>query len=126
MKNKFLDYESRVRLNKTVFYVVTAPYTLGEVNGQIAICFNEQQKKDLKESRYDEIDEANRLLLLGKKIKPEMEEYFDKNGKLSYKELQEAEEFDGYSVIFTTAKLSKKKLWKSISIKTWSKKHFKV
>ena len=53
LKNKFLDYESRVRLNKTVFYVVTAPYTLGEVNGQIAICFNEQQKKDLKESRYD-------------------------------------------------------------------------
>jgi len=47
LKNKFLDYESRVRLNKTVFYVVTAPYTLGEVNGQIAICFNEQQKKDL-------------------------------------------------------------------------------
>ena len=110
MKNKFLDYESRVRLNKTVFYVVTAPYTLGEVNGQIAICFNEQQKKDLKESRYDEIDEANRLLLQGKKIKPEMEEYFDKNGKLSYKELQEAEEFDGYSVIFTTAKLSKKEI----------------
>jgi transposase len=64
----------------------------------------------LKESRYDEIDEANRLLLQGKKIKPEMEEYFDKNGKLSYKELQEAEEFDGYSVIFTTAKLSKKEI----------------
>ena len=52
----------------------------------------------------------NDLLLQGKKIKPEMEEYFDKNGKLSYKELREAEEFDGYSVIFTTVKLSKKEI----------------
>ncbi len=97
-KNEFLDYKYRVRLNRTVFYVLTAPYTLGEVKGEIAICFNEQQKKDLKESRYDEIDEAKRLLIQGKKVKPELEKYFDEKGNLSYQELQETEEFDGYSV----------------------------
>jgi transposase len=92
--------------------VLTAPYTLGEIKGEIAICFNEQQKKDLKESRYDEIDEAKRLLIQGKKIKPELEKYFDEKGNLSYQELQETEEFDGYSVIFTTAKLSPKEIVK--------------
>lgn len=111
-KNEFLDYKYRVRLNRTVFYVLTAPYTLGEIKGEIAICFNEQQKKDLKESRYDEIDEAKRLLIQRKKIKPELEKYFDEKGNLSYQELQETEEFDGYSVIFTTAKLSPKEVVK--------------
>ena len=111
-KNNFLNYESRVRLNKAAFYVSTVPYTLGEVKGEIAICFNEQQKKDLKESRYDEIDEAKRLLSQGKQIKPELDKYFDKKGNLSHQKLQEAEEFDGYSVIFTTAKLSPKEIVK--------------
>jgi transposase len=114
-KKEFLHYESRVRLNKTAFYVSTVPYTLGAVKGAIAICFNEQQKKDLKESRYDEIDEAKRLLSQGKQIKPELARYFDKKGNVSYQRLQEAEEFDGYSVIFATAKLS-----------IQSKKHFRV
>ncbi len=66
----------------------------------------------MKESRYDEIDEAKRLLIQGKKVKPELEKYFDEKGNLSYQELQETEEFDGYSVIFTTAKLSPKEIVK--------------
>lgn len=105
-QKEFLNYDSRVRLNKTAFYVLTVPYSLGEVKGEIAICFNEQQKKDLKESRYDEIDEAKRLLSQGKQIKPDLARYFDNKGNLSHQELHEAEEFDGYAVIFTTAKLS--------------------
>jgi hypothetical protein len=94
-QNEFLDYKYRVRLNKTIFYVLTAPYTLGEVKGEIAICFNGQQKRDLKESRYDELDEAVRLLIQGKQIKPELEKYFDKKGNPLYEELQDTAEFDG-------------------------------
>jgi hypothetical protein len=45
---EFVSYKNRVRLNKNVFYIVVKPYTLGEVKGTIAICFNEQQRKDLK------------------------------------------------------------------------------
>jgi transposase len=43
---------------------------------------------------------------------PELEKYFDEKGNLSYQALQESEEFDGYSVIFTTAQLSPKEIVK--------------
>jgi transposase len=45
-----------------------------------------------------------------KKIKPELEKYFDKNGKLLKKSLEEAEVFDGYSCIFTTEKFDKEEM----------------
>ena len=110
---EFVSYKNRVRLNKTVFYIVVKPYTLGEVKGTIAICFNEQQRKDLRESRYDDIREAQRLLAQSKTIKSGLEKYFDsKTQKLLLKEVEKAEEFNGYSVIFTTAQLTKEEIVK--------------
>ena len=68
------------------------PYTLGEVKGTIAICFNEQQRKDLRESRYDDLREAQRLLAQSKTIKSGLEKYFDsKTKKLLLKEVEKAE-----------------------------------
>ena len=110
---EFVSYKNRVRLNKTVFYIVVKPYTLGEVKGTIAICFNEQQRKDLRESRYDDLREAHRLLAQSKTIKSGLEKYFDsKTKKLLLKEVEKAEEFNGYSVIFTTAQLTKEEIVK--------------
>ncbi|GAG01732.1 unnamed protein product, partial [marine sediment metagenome] len=107
----FLQFENRIRLNKSIFYVITKPYTIGSAKGKIAICFNEQQRKDLRESRYDEITEAQHLLSQGKQIKAGIKKFF--NGKRINKEkLKDAEEFDGYSVIFTTDKISKENIVK--------------
>jgi len=105
-RERFLEYRNRIRLQKTVFYAIRKSYVVGTIRGRIALCFNEQQRKDLRESRYDEVTQAQTLLRQGKRVKPGMEEYFDPRGQLSAEKLKEAEEFDGYSVVFTTAALS--------------------
>ena len=110
LQASFLQYRNRVRLQKTIFYVITKSHTIGGINGRVAFCFNGQLKKDLKESRYDEIANAKKLLAEGKSIKPELEKFFDKNGRLLSKKLHAAEEFDGYSCIFTTDRLTKEEI----------------
>ena len=109
-KDSVLQYTNRVRLKKAVFYVVTRNYTIGEVKGTVAVCFNERLKRNLKESRYDEVVNAEKLLAEGKSIKSELTRYFDKHGKLLPKKLEAAEEFDGYACIFTTDVLSKEEM----------------
>jgi transposase len=104
---ELVEYENRVRLNKTVFYVTTQPYTLGGVKGKLAFCFNERLQRDIRESRYDEIGYAQKLVREGKAIKEGMEQFVGKDGRLLRKRLRQLEEFDGYSCIFTTARMSK-------------------
>lgn len=111
IKNEdFLRYRNRVRSNKTVFYVITQPHNLDDVCGKLAFCFNERLRRDIRESRYDEIANAQQLLENGKSIKPGLEKFFGSNGRLLNSQLKRAEEFDGYSCIFTTAKLSKEEM----------------
>ena len=97
----FIQINNRVRLNKTIFYVVTYSHTIDGVEGTLAVCFNEQQRKYLRESRYDEIEYAQVLLAKGQRIKAGLEKFFDKQGQLQKAVLNEAEEFDGYSCIFS-------------------------
>lgn len=108
-----LEYKNRVKLNKTIFYTLSKPYSLSpNVKGTLVFCFNEQLKKDIRESRFDEISNAQILLDQGKKIKPELETYFRKNGKLIPGKLKEVEEYDGFSCIFSTAKIANDKMVK--------------
>ena len=106
----FLKYRNRVRSNKTVFYVIAQPYTLGDIRGKLAFCFNERLRRDIRESRYDEIAHARQLLENGKSIKPGMEKFFGRDGRVLTARLRSAEELDGYSCIFTTARLSKEEM----------------
>ncbi len=106
-KNEFLQYKNRVRLKKTIFYAIARPYSVAEVPGKLVMCFNEQQRKDLRESRYDEIHNAEQLLQQGKTIKQGLERYFDASCNVILQEVDKAEKYDGYSMIFTTAKLAK-------------------
>ena len=103
----FIQINNRIHLNKTIFYVVTYSHTIDGVEGTLAVCFNEQQRKDLRESRYDEIEYAQVLLAKGQRIKTGLEKFFDKQGQLQKAVLNEAEEFDGYSCIFSTKNLTK-------------------
>ena len=104
------QYENYVPLKDSVFYVVTRRYEIGGVRGELALCFNAQQKRKLKESRYRERQEAQDLLNNGEAIKSELEKFFDKRGHLIKSTLTEAEEFDGCSCIFCTRHLPKEEM----------------
>ena len=92
-----MDIKNRVRMKKTIFYVIMKKYTIGTTPGTLVLCFNEQQRKDLRESRYDEIINAQTLLKEGKPIKPGLDKFFNEKNNLIKQKIIDAEEFDGYS-----------------------------
>jgi transposase len=104
--NHIMTIANRIRLNKTIFYVMTIPHAIEETKGTLAICFNEQQKRDLHESRYDEIINAQKLLRERKEIKSGLEKYFSPSGKILEDVVHRAEEFDGFSCIFSTSAMN--------------------
>jgi transposase len=109
-ENDFLHIKNRVKLNKTIFYVITVSYEISGIVGKLAFCYNEKKSRELKESRYDEIEEAKLLLKKRRKIKVSLEGFFSSDGKLLMKKVKEAEETDGYMAIFTTATFSKEEM----------------
>ena len=106
----FIHLENRVRLNKTVFYVTLKTHSIGDTDGFLVVCFNEQQQMNLRETRYDQLIEAQGLLKKRKDIKPRLTKYFDDSGKIIKRKVREAEEFDGYSCIFSTKRMSRQDL----------------
>lgn len=108
--NRIAAIANRICLRKTIFYVMTIPHAVEGTQGTLAICFNEQQKRDLHESRYDEIINAQKLRREGKEIKAGLEKYLSSSGKILEEVVHQAEEFDGYSCIFTSSPMSKEDL----------------
>ena len=53
--------------------VLPRPYSIEDVSGKLVMFLIEQQRKDLRESRYDEIHNAQKLLQQGKTIKQGLE-----------------------------------------------------
>jgi hypothetical protein len=102
--------EDRVQLHQTTFYVTARPYAIQQVQGTLYLCFNARQQVDLRDTRRAEIVAAQQRLQAGKTIKPGLEKYFGKNHKVLAKVLEQAEEFDGYSCIFSTRPLDKAKV----------------
>jgi hypothetical protein len=77
-----LSLADRVQLNKTTFYVTTRPYALNQVKGTLHLCFNPRQQVDLRDSRREEIVQAQQRLREGKTIKSGLERYFDQHGNV--------------------------------------------
>jgi transposase len=102
-----LSLSDRVQLSQTTFYVTTQPYTIQQVKGTLHLCFNNRQQVELRDSRRDEIVEAQNRLRNGKTIKEGLAKYFDKKHEIIESVLEDAEEFDGYSCIFATSASSK-------------------
>lgn len=73
---RIIQINNRVHLNKTIFYVVVYPHTIDGVEGTLAVCFNGQQRKDLRESRYEEIEYTQVLLEKGQRIKAGLVKFF--------------------------------------------------
>ncbi|MEK7378865.1 MAG: transposase [Candidatus Binatota bacterium] len=109
-KARLIHLNNRVRLKKTIFYVLGRPHRIDGVRGKLVLCFNDQQQRDLRESRYDAICHAQKLLQEGRKIKPGLERYFDKQGRPIAQKLKEGEAFDGYSSVFCTRPLANEEL----------------
>jgi len=104
-ENKLTDIKKRIKMNKTVFYVFPQEYVIGDINGILLCCYNEDKKKNLRESRYDEIQNAQILMKNGEQIKSGLEKYLYKNGGLNLNAIMQEEEFDGFSFIFSTKKM---------------------
>ena len=107
---QLMQLSHRQRVGQTVFYTYFRPYQLDGVRGKLALCLNERQQRDSRESRRDEILHAEKLLAQGKSIKPGLERFFDPRGRLLPAKLAQAEEFDGYSCIFCTRSLPQDKM----------------
>ena len=107
---QLMQLSHRQRVGQTVFYTLLRPYQLDRVRGKLALCLNERQQRDARESRRDEVLNAQKLLAQGKSIKPGLERFFDSQGHLLPRKLAEAEEFDGYSCIFCTRPLPQEKM----------------
>ena len=109
-QHSLVDIKNRVRLKNAIFYVTTRPYTYQGVRGVLALCYNEQKQKDLRESRYDLLVEAQKLLRQRKKILPELQPFFNSNHTLLTQKLSTKEQWDGYSCLFSTKSLPKEEL----------------
>lgn len=109
-EHQFVQLGNRVRLRKNIFYAIAVPHEVGGVKGTLTVCFNERHHRELRESRYDEIEQARQLLAEGKTIKAGMEKYFDSRAGIDKQALAQAEEFDGYTCLFSTARLNKEEM----------------
>ena len=107
---QMMQLSHRERVGKTVFYSLLRPYQFDGVRGKLALCLNERQQRDTRESRRDEVLHAQQLLAQGKRIKPALQPFFDSRGHLLPVKLAEAEEFDGYSCVFCTRLLPQDKM----------------
>ena len=80
-----LPFADRVPLNQTTFYVTTRTYRLNQVRGTLYLCFNPRQQVDLRDSRREEIAQAQQRLRAGKTIKSGLEKFFQARGKTAFK-----------------------------------------
>ena len=106
-QNSRVALADRVASNKSTFYVIPRPYILGTVRGTLYLCLTPASKSILRDWRREEIVQAQKRLREGKTNKAGLEKYFDTRGRPKASVLKQAEEFDGYSCIFSTHPLDK-------------------
>ena len=97
---------NRIRMNRTVFYCDERTFRHGKTKGRLITIFNRKKALEKEESRLDEIQSAKIRLEKGQTIKPELAEFFGKDGKINNSRLENERRFDGISFIFTTSDLS--------------------
>ena len=100
-KKDFIKPKNRIRLKNTVLYCVKQKHAYGKINGQIVVCFNEETARINREKRIDNIHKAQERVAANKKIPDNLKRYL-KNNEIDERALLNAQEYDGYSVIFST------------------------
>ncbi len=124
LEDDIVSMRYRVRLRSATFYVKKQRYEVEGIKGYIAVCVNEKQRQAIRERRYDEIDQALKLLKEKKAIKAGLRKYI-KGNKINHRALQSAERYDGVSVIFSTRNLSAEEMVKGYFDKDRLEKAFR-
>lgn len=124
-KKEFVNVQNRIPLSNTAMYGISKKYQIGITKGKLVVCFNNRQKTLIQESRYDEIQTAQTRLAENKNIKSGLQKYFDKKGNIKSFEIKKAEEFDGFSCIFSTKQISTEEVVKVYFEKELVEKAFK-
>ncbi|MBN1290663.1 MAG: transposase, partial [Candidatus Latescibacteria bacterium] len=119
-----VSMKHRVRLRNATFYVKKQRYEVEGLKGYIAICVNEQQRQEIRERRYDEVDQALQLLKEKKAIKAGLRKYITYK-TINHRALQVSERYDGISVIFSTRNLKAEDMVKGYFEKDRVEKSFR-
>jgi transposase len=98
--------KNRVQLNGTVFYCSEQSFRHGDIKGRLILCFNKRKANEMEEGRLDEVQAAHLRLQKGLTIKPDVQHFFGKDGRLLESRINEDRELDGMSFIFTTSNLA--------------------
>jgi len=124
-KEEFMQLKNRVRLKNTILYCIQHKYNYGKVSGQLVICFNEDKARINKEKRIDLINKAQVLIKQKKILSEEIKSFFNADFTINETAIREAQKYDGYSVIFSTKKLSIDEIVKSYFEKDKVEKAFR-
>lgn len=124
-KKEFVNVRNRISLSSTAMYGIPKRHQVGITKGKLVLCFNNKQKTLIQESRYDEIQNAQKRLAENKNIKSGLQKYFDKNRNIKVAEIKKAEEFDGFSCIFSTKQIPTEEIIKVYFEKDIVEKAFK-
>jgi len=124
LEEDIVSMKYRVRLRSATFYVKKQRHEVEGLRGYIAVCVNEKQRQAIRERRYDEIDQALKLLQEKKTIKTGLRKYI-KGNKINHGALQLAERYDGVSVIFSTRNLRAEEMVKGYFEKDRLEKSFR-
>lgn len=104
-QKKFIQLKHRIRLQNAILYCIKQKYTYVTTSGHLVVCFNEETARLNREKRIDNIYKAQEFIKAGKPIPDGVKKYF-KNDNINEKALIEAQKYDGYTVLFSTKKLS--------------------
>lgn len=121
-EKKLNSIEYRVRLRNATFYAVKTKYTCQGNKGYLVVCVNEKMRQDIRERRYDEIDQARAG---EKKSKQGVRKYL-RGRSIDYTALKKAEKFDGVSTIFCTRNLTPEEIIRSYFEKDRIEKAFRT
>jgi transposase len=119
-----ISLKHRVRLKNATFYVRKKKSSAEKVRGYIAVCVNERERQAIRERRYDEIDHALQRLEEHKPIKEGLRKYLHGH-KVNHQAVEEAERYDGISVVFSTRDLSEEEMIKGYFEKDRVEKSFR-
>ncbi|MFH0837483.1 MAG: hypothetical protein V1870_05100, partial [Candidatus Aenigmatarchaeota archaeon] len=102
----FIMHKNRIQLKNCAYYAIKKKYKFDNVQGYIYICLNRKKQIEDQEDRLKKIHEAKELLKKGRVMDKSLSKYFEKNGEILRKIVQEEEKHDGISILFCTENLS--------------------
>lgn len=104
-KIDFIRIGERIKLKNTVLYCIKQKYGYRSIKGQLVLCFNEEQARINRETRFDKIIQAQELRKKKRPISEGIKKYLNQDNTINEKEVNKARKYDGYSVIFSTKDL---------------------